>query len=69
MISNRLLFGAGVAVCALLLSTGYYLQYFQGQDPCPLCLVQRGFFYAVLFCFGDRLRFESAACSLSYVPS
>jgi disulfide bond formation protein DsbB len=47
MISNRVLFGAGTAVCALLLSTGYYLQYFQGQDPCPLCLVQRGFFYAV----------------------
>lgn len=46
MISNRWWFGAGVAVCALLLSTGYYLQYFQGQDPCPLCLVQRGFYYA-----------------------
>ncbi|HEX5612493.1 MAG TPA: disulfide bond formation protein B [Burkholderiales bacterium] len=46
MISNRWFFGAGAAVCALLLSTGYYLQYFQGQDPCPLCLVQRGFYYA-----------------------
>lgn len=46
MISNRARFGIGVATCALLLATGYYLQYFQGQDPCPLCLVQRGFFYA-----------------------
>lgn len=45
MISNRFLFGAGAAVCALLLGYGYYLQYFDGQDPCPLCLVQRGFYY------------------------
>ena len=30
-----------------LLATGYYLQYFQGQDPCPLCHVQRAFYYAV----------------------
>ena len=45
MISNRALFGAGAAVCALLLAYGYYLQYFDGQDPCPLCLVQRGFYY------------------------
>jgi len=47
MIPNRVLFGAGAAVCALLLAYAYYLQYFEGQDPCPLCLVQRGFFYAV----------------------
>ena len=46
MISNRRLFGAAAAVCALLLAYGYYLQYFDGQDPCPLCLVQRGFYYA-----------------------
>lgn len=46
MIPNRVLFGAGAATCALLLGFGYYLQYFDGQDPCPLCLVQRGFYYA-----------------------
>jgi disulfide bond formation protein DsbB len=34
--------------CAALLGYGYYLQYVQGLDPCPLCLVQRGFFYALL---------------------
>ena len=33
--------------CAGLLGFGYYLQYVQGLQPCPLCLVQRGFFYAV----------------------
>ena len=37
----------GALVCAALLGFGYYLQYVQGLDPCPLCLVQRGFFYAV----------------------
>jgi disulfide bond formation protein DsbB len=38
----------GALACALLLGFAYYLQYVQGLDPCPLCLVQRGFFYAVL---------------------
>ena len=38
----------GALVCALLLGFGYYLQYVDGLDPCPLCLVQRGFYYAVM---------------------
>jgi disulfide bond formation protein DsbB len=38
----------GALACAALLGFGYYLQYAQGLDPCPLCLVQRGFFYAVM---------------------
>src|SRR4051812_5230310 len=37
--------------CAALLSYGYYLQYGQGLEPCPLCLVQRLFFYAVMLIF------------------
>src|SRR5688572_5579072 len=41
----------GALACALLLGYAYYLQYVQGLDPCPLCLVQRGFFYAVLGIF------------------
>ena len=41
----------GALVCALLLGFGYYLQYARGLEPCPLCLVQRGFFYAVLAVF------------------
>lgn len=44
----RLLYAAPALACAGLLAFGYYLQYFQNQDPCPLCLVQRGFFYGVL---------------------
>jgi disulfide bond formation protein DsbB len=34
-----------------LLGYGYYLQHMQGLEPCPLCLVQRGFFYAVMALF------------------
>jgi protein dithiol:quinone oxidoreductase len=43
----RMRFVAGAVVCALLLGFGYYLQYVQGLDPCPLCQVQRAFYYAV----------------------
>jgi disulfide bond formation protein DsbB len=39
---------AGAVVCAGLLAYAYYLQYFEGQDPCPLCLVQRFFYYGIL---------------------
>lgn len=46
--TTRIAFALPAAVCAALLAFGYYLQYGQGLDPCPLCLVQRGFFYAVL---------------------
>ena len=46
--STRIAFGLPALACASLLGFGYYLQYGQGLDPCPLCLVQRGFFYAVL---------------------
>jgi disulfide bond formation protein DsbB len=41
----------GALTCALLLGFGYYLQYVQGLDPCPLCLVQRGGYYAVMAAF------------------
>lgn len=49
--SFRLAASLGALVCALLLGYGYYLQYVQGLEPCPLCLVQRGFFFAVLGAF------------------
>lgn len=41
----------GAIACAALLGYGFYLQYHDGQDPCPLCLVQRGFYFALLFVF------------------
>jgi len=47
----RVFWAAGAAACALLLGYGYFLQHVQGLEPCPLCLVQRAFFYAVLAMF------------------
>ena len=48
---DRLLYAAPALTCAALLACGYYLQFFQAQDPCPLCLVQRGFYYLVFIVF------------------
>jgi disulfide bond formation protein DsbB len=48
---TRLPFAAGAVVCAALLGYGYYLQYAQGLEPCPLCMIQRAFFYAVMALF------------------
>jgi len=45
------MFALGALVCLALLSFAYYLQYVRGLQPCPLCMVQRGFFYLVLFFF------------------
>jgi disulfide bond formation protein DsbB len=47
----RVAFAAGAAICAALLGYGYYLQYVQGLEPCPLCMVQRAFFYVVMALF------------------
>lgn len=47
-LSTRAAFALAALACALLLGFGYFLQYVRGLDPCPLCLVQRGFFYGVL---------------------
>jgi disulfide bond formation protein DsbB len=49
--TDRLLFALPALCAAALLAFGYYLQYFQDQDPCPLCLVQRGFYYALVALF------------------
>ena len=51
MSRDRLLYALPALACVALLGFGYYLQYFEEQDPCPLCLVQRGFYYAVLGTF------------------
>jgi len=34
-------YAVGFLVCVGLVSFALYLQHFQGQEPCPLCIVQR----------------------------
>jgi protein dithiol:quinone oxidoreductase len=51
MARSRIGFALGAIACGLLLGYGFYLQYHDGQEPCPLCLVQRGFYFALLFIF------------------
>jgi disulfide bond formation protein DsbB len=47
----RLSYAGAAVVCAALLGYGYYLQYAQGLEPCPLCMIQRAFFFAVMAVF------------------
>lgn len=39
--STRTIFALMSAVCVALLIAAYYLQYSHGQQPCPLCILQR----------------------------
>ena len=45
--NSRWLFAAIALGCASLLGYGFYLQYVEFLDPCPLCMVQRVCFAAV----------------------
>lgn len=38
-------------ISAGLLGFGYFLQHIKGLEPCPLCLVQRAFFYLLILVF------------------
>ena len=51
MISARALFSLMVIACAALLGYGYYLQYYGGLEPFPLCILQRLAFVALLIIF------------------
>ncbi len=42
-------FTALAMVCASFIGFALYLQHVEYQDPCPLCLVQRGFYIILLF--------------------
>lgn len=44
--SPRPLFAAVAVACLGLLGYGYYLEYFEHLDPCPLCIIQRLLFMA-----------------------
>lgn len=45
--SPRQWFALGAAACAGLLGFGYYLQFVQNLEPCPLCILQRLAFMAL----------------------
>jgi len=48
---QRTYYAAPALACAALLAYGYWLQYFDGQDPCPLCLIQRAFYLMIVIVF------------------
>ncbi|MDD4928384.1 MAG: disulfide bond formation protein B [Gallionella sp.] len=50
-ISNRWLYLAGFLYVCGLMGFGLFLQYVKHQDPCPLCMVQRVIFIAILLVF------------------
>lgn len=47
----RLGYLVGFLVCAGLIAFALYLQYYQHQDPCPLCLLQRLVYIALMTVF------------------
>jgi disulfide bond formation protein DsbB len=47
----RLGYAIGFVVCAGLLGFALYLQYYEYQDPCPLCILQRIAFMALAAIF------------------
>lgn len=50
-ISNRWLYLAGALFTSGLMGFALYLQYIKHEDPCPLCMVQRVIFIAILAVF------------------
>jgi disulfide bond formation protein DsbB len=50
-LTPRLGFLAGFVACAGLLAFALYLQYYEYQDPCPLCILQRVAFLGLLAVF------------------
>ncbi len=51
-VSLRWGYALGAATCAGLLGFALYLQYYEYQNPCPLCILQRVAFIALMAVFG-----------------
>lgn len=47
----RLGHAAGFLACAGLLAFALFLQHYQGQDPCPLCIFQRVAYFGMMLVF------------------
>ena len=50
-LTPRLGYLAGFLACAGLLAFSLYLQYYEYQNPCPLCILQRVAFIALMVVF------------------
>jgi len=50
-VSNRWLYLAGALFAGGLIGYALFLQYVEHQDPCPLCMVQRVVFIAIMAMF------------------
>jgi len=48
LLGTRLAFAAMALACAALLGVGYYLQFHDGLEPCPMCIFQRVCYMAVV---------------------
>lgn len=46
--SNRLFYATVLLIAVSLLGFGYYLQFVEGLEPCPLCIFQRVAFIALI---------------------
>jgi disulfide bond formation protein DsbB len=49
--TTRVGYTLGFMICAGLLAFALYLQYYEQQDPCPLCILQRVAFIAMMMVF------------------
>ena len=49
--SSRIGYALGAVVCAGLLAFALYLQYVEHQEPCPMCILQRIAFIAIMAVF------------------
>ncbi len=50
-LTPRLGYLAGFLMCGALLAFALYLQYYEYQNPCPLCILQRAAFTALMAVF------------------
>ena len=50
-LTPRLGYFAGFLICGLLFAFALYLQYYEYQNPCPLCILQRVAFIALMVVF------------------
>ncbi|MGD9601094.1 MAG: disulfide bond formation protein B [Gammaproteobacteria bacterium] len=70
---RRLPFASIALACLALLGYGYYLQFHDGLEPCPLCVFQRVCFMAVgaialiAAAHGGRFRPAAAYCGLVFL--